>query len=227
MTKGQLVIFRHGETEYNKNHLMTGQREVPLTAKGEDQARDAGKCLGSIKFDSAFSSTLSRAFNTAALALESSAANEHLRNADGTWNIVQDKDIIEGDTGIYTGRDHHNDPEILAFGQDRVYDRAFPGGESDKQLVERVRRFFDDNVMPRLLKGENVMVVCHAGIVRAFNIVLGLEAEPGPGQARPKVPVHNASPTLYEYEDGKMTGYQQLSGAVPPSAKGPGPAAPI
>lgn len=227
MTKAQLVIFRHGETEYNKNHLMTGQREIPLTEKGEGQARDAGKCLSGIKFDSAYSSTLSRAFNTAALALESSAANDHLRKADGTWNIVQDKDIIEGDTGIFTGRNHKTDPDIAEFTKERLYDRAMPGGESDMQLVERVQRFFDRNVMPRLLRGENVMVVCHAGIVRAFEIVLGLEVAPGPGKPRPKKPVHNASPMLYEYEDGKMTSCRLLGGNTPPSsAKSQHPASP-
>lgn len=226
MAKGQLVIFRHGETSYNKNHLMTGQREIPLTARGEEQAREAGKCLKDIKFDRAYSSTLTRAFNTAALALESSAANDHLRRADGAWNIVQDKDIIEGDTGIYTGRNHKTDPDIIAFGRDRIYDRPMPGGESDKQLVKRVRRFFANRVMPRLLRGENVMVVCHAGIVRAFDIVLGLEAEPAAGQARPNKSVHNASPRLYEYENGKMTGCRDLgANNIPPAAKGPaGPA---
>lgn len=209
MKKGTLVIFRHGETEYNKNHLMTGHTDVPLTARGEEQAREAGKLIQNLRFDHAYSSNLSRAFNTASLALSQTTQNAHLKKPDGTWHVVQDADIIEADAGDFTGRNHKKDPEILAF--TRTYEKPLPGGESPKQVVERVNRFFEREVLPKLERGENVLVVCHAGIVRAFDYVLGTEKIPADGGSNPnKKRIPNATPTVYEYEDGKLKRFFQI-----------------
>lgn len=209
MKKGTLVIFRHGQTDYNKNHLMTGQADVPLTALGEEQAREAGRLIEGLRFDHAYSSTLSRAFNTAALALSQTSSNPHLKKSDGTWHIVQDADIIEVHAGDFTGRNYKNDPEIVAFR--RRYDKPVPGGESQMQVVERVGRFFENEVLPKLARGENVLVVCHAGIVRAFDFVLGTEKVPADGGGNPnKKRIPNATPTVYEYEDGKLKRFFQI-----------------
>ncbi len=204
MKKAKLVILRHGQTEYNKQHLMTGKRDVPLTAVGEDQARTAGKLLDGFVFDHVFSSNLSRAFNTAALALGQTAGNDHLKKPDGTWHIIQDEDIAELDTGVFTGRNHKKDPEIVNF--QRGFYKPLPGGESQKEVVDRVDRFFQTHVLPKLAAGENVLVVCHAGIVRAFDFVLGVEDIPADGSASPggrRIP--NATPQVFEYENGKLS----------------------
>ena len=209
MKKGTLVIFRHGQTDYNKNHLMTGQTDVPLTALGEEQAREAGRLIEGLRFDHAYSSTLGRAFNTAALALSETTSNPHLKKPDGAWHIVQDVDIVESHTGDFTGRCYKTDPEILAF--QRSYEKPVPGGESQKQVVERVGRFFENEVLPKLERGENVLVVCHAGIVRAFDFVLGTEKVPADGGTNPnKKRIPNATPTVYEYEDGKLKRFFQI-----------------
>src|SRR5438105_4214488 len=105
-TRGTLVICRHGQTDYNVAHLMTGTRDISLNADGEKQAREAGKLISVFHFDKAYSSTLSRAFNTAAMALESSGTNDQLKKPDGTWDIEKRKEIIELDTGDFTGRNH-------------------------------------------------------------------------------------------------------------------------
>jgi len=226
MTKATLVILRHGQTEYNKLQLMTGQRDVPLTATGEEQARAAGTLVSAIRFDKVYSSHLSRAFNTAALALESAKTQTHLLNADGSWRIEQRREIAEHDTGDFTGRSHKTDPEIINF--KRAFDIPLPGGESRKQVVERVRDFFDSEVMPRLLRGENVLIVAHAGILRAFDIVLGLEDVPAAGAPLIQKHLPNAAPTVYEYENGVLTGNFPLRNPVanqniPPTGKKPGP----
>ncbi|MBI1214871.1 MAG: hypothetical protein GC185_03515 [Alphaproteobacteria bacterium] len=204
--KGKLVLFRHGQTEYNKKHLMTGQTDVPLTEVGEEQAREAGLLIKGIKFDKAFSSTLSRAFNTAALALEKSETNDHLKNPDGSWNIEQRREVIETDVGDFAGRNHKEEPELLAW--ERHYHEPMPNGESDKQAVDRVRAFFEQELLPRMERGETVLVVSHAGIMRAFDFVLGLEDEPGSPTHdiwMPKKRIPNATPLVIEYEDGQIT----------------------
>lgn len=219
MTKAKLVVLRHGQTEYNKQHLMTGQADVPLTAVGEDQAREAGVLVSHIRFDKVYSSNLSRAFNTAVLAVASSNAQAHLLNADGTWQIEQRAALAELHAGDFTGRSHKTDPEILNW--ERTYENPIPGGESVRQVVERVQQFFDDEVAPRLARGENVLVVAHAGILRVFDIVLGLESAPGQGLNPAKKRIPNAAPHVYEYEHGVMTGFRLIENPKDPAASAP------
>ncbi len=226
MTTAKLVIFRHGETAYNKKSLMTGQKDVPLTRRGQAQAREAGALIGNIKFDKVYSSNLSRAFNTAALALKTSKTQVHLLNADGTWQIEKRPEIAEMHTGKFTGRNHKTDPEIIAW--KRIYDVPLPGGgESDKQVVARVQKFFDEEVMPRLARGENVLIVAHSGIMHAFAIVLGIEEAPAPGERLITKSVPNAAPSVYTYEDGVIKDVAVLNNPKAPKAanqnKKPGP----
>ena len=201
--KGLLVLMRHGETDHNVQRLMTGQMDVPLNKTGEEQAQAAGPLIMDIKFDKAYSSTLSRAFNTAARALK--AAGQDLP-------IEQRVEIVEGDAGDFTGRNMETDPELVKYV--RLYDNAPPNGESDKQVVARSQKFFDKEVLPRLARGENVLVVSHAGTVRAFDIVLGIEKAPADGAARQRRSVSNAGPGVHEYEDGVRVKSTQLVNPV-------------
>src|SRR6185437_5451330 len=73
MTSGyQLVLLRHGESEWNKLNLFTGWRDVRLTEQGEREAREAGRLMteAGLNFDLAFTSLLSRAIKTLWLSLE-------------------------------------------------------------------------------------------------------------------------------------------------------------
>ncbi|MBU6474696.1 MAG: histidine phosphatase family protein [Alphaproteobacteria bacterium] len=196
MTDAKLVILRHGQTDYNAKHLMTGQRDIPLNKTGEAQARQAGGLVRDIRFDKVYSSTLSRAFNTAALVLESSGTQKHLQDGDSGFRIERRAEIIEMDNGDYTGR-CKDDPDVAALilKSDHV---PWPGGESVDDVVARVRKFYEAELLPRLEKGENVMVVAHNVVLRAFEIVLGAET---PGVKR-KIP--NAAPAVFEYADGAL-----------------------
>lgn len=207
-TKGKLVLFRHGQTPYNKLHYMTGLHDVPLTEEGEEQARDAGRKMEGITFDYAYASTLMRAFNTASLALDQTTTNEKLRNPDGTWNIEKRVEIVEADSGDFTARNKLTDPEILAF--PHKYDIPLPNGESDKQMVERVKKFYDEELMPRIERGETVLVVSHSGIMIAFEIVAGIKPVPEGDIWSNRQGIPNASPVVFEYEDGKLTNNYQL-----------------
>jgi 2,3-bisphosphoglycerate-dependent phosphoglycerate mutase len=212
-TKGTLVLFRHGQTEYNSQNLFTGLVDSPLTEKGEDQAREAGARLQGFVFDKVYSSSLSRAFNTAALALEASGCNGHLKNADGTWQIKVDDAVIEADAGDFAGRSHKDDPLVLSW--PRGYDIAPPGGESDKHMVERVRKFYDEELLPRLKRGETILVSCHSGIMKAFEIAAGVAPVPAHDIWSTRNGVPNATPVVYEYEDGKMTRDYRIDGPKP------------
>lgn len=206
-TKGTLVLLRHGQTDYNVKKLMTGQHDEPLNENGEEQAREAGRIISVFRLDKVYSSNLSRAFNTAAMALEEAGNQQHLKTKDG-WDIEQRAEVAELHTGDFTGRNHKTDPEIVAFV--RSYDRPLPGGESDEQVVERVGRFYQDELLPRLERGETVLVVSHSGTMRAFAHVLGIVDAPAPGEPSKKIRIPNATPTVVEYEGGVMKGHFHL-----------------
>ncbi|TAL31866.1 MAG: histidine phosphatase family protein [Alphaproteobacteria bacterium] len=207
--KGTLVLFRHGETDHNAKHLMTGWLDVPLNAEGVAQAREAGRAVSMFHFDKVYCSTLSRTFNTAALALEAAGSQGHLRLKD-KWNIEARDELKGANMGAFTGRNFKTDPEILNFG--RRYDRRLPGGESDKDIADRVQKFFDAEILPRLKSGETVLVSTHSGTMRAFDVVLGFVPPPDPAddQWTDKTRIDNALPVVAEYEDGKLKRHYSL-----------------
>lgn len=218
--KGTLVLFRHGQTPYNVLHYMTGLHDVELTAKGEEQAKEAGARIEGFVFDKAYSSTLKRAFNTAAIALENSGTNDHLKNPDGTWNIEQRVEIVEADSGDFTARNKLTDPEIQAY--PHKYNIALPNGESDEQMVARTKKFYDEEILPRMERGETVLVSCHSGIMIAFEIAAGIRPVPVEDIWSNRHGVPNATPVVYEYDDGKLVTHYQVD-TPKPGAKGPKP----
>ncbi len=204
MTEAKLVLLRHGQTKDNLDHVDTGQNDVPLTAEGRKQASMAGLMIGNIHFDKVYSSPLSRAYDTALLALESSGKQKHLLNGDGTWKVEKRKEIIEVDDGDLTGR-HMDDPDVVEYFKKAVFDKAPPNGESEKHFVARVRKFYDEAVVPRLERGENVLIVAHTGTLRALYIAMGITPQPEDGQPwKNRRRVYNAIPVINEYKDGVL-----------------------
>ena len=65
---GEIILLRHGETEWSKSGRHTGRTDVPLTTEGEARARMAGKALSGRKIAAAWSSPAMRARRTAELA---------------------------------------------------------------------------------------------------------------------------------------------------------------
>jgi 2,3-bisphosphoglycerate-dependent phosphoglycerate mutase len=206
MTKATLVLLRHGETEFNVQGRFTGQLESPLTKTGEAQASAAGVLIKAIPFDKVYSSPLSRAFNTAALALKG-AGQTHL-------DIEKRGAITESNSGDFSGM-HRDSAEIKAWKW--IYSEPMPNGESDKEIVARVKKFFDAEVQPRLDRGENVLIVAHSGILKAFDIVLGIEPVPADNESRRGAKVPNAAPLVCNYEDGKLKKHGYI--ANPATAK--------
>lgn len=204
MTTATLVVLRHGQTEDNLKHINSAQNDVPLTAIGEKQARAAGRLLKGFHFDKVYSSPLGRAFNTAAQLLKSLGTQKHLLNKDKSWQIETRQEILEQNDGVLTGR-HMDDPAVVEYFKHSVFDSAPPGGESDKQFVARVQKFYEEEILPRLARGENVLITAHTGTIRALDIAMGLNDRPQDGQPwknRRRIP--NAGPDVHEYVDGVL-----------------------
>ena len=221
MKKANLVVLRHGQTDYNKNHLMTGQRDIPLNKSGEAQADAAGALIKDIRFHKVYSSPLSRAFNTAARALHASGTHAHLKNADGSWQIEVRHEVAELHSGDFTGRSYVDDPEVA---KPFVYDVRLPQGESKKDVVDRVRKLYEQEVKPRLEKGENVLIAAHYFVLEAFEIVLGIAPVPTANPTGPARKIPNAAPLVCEFHEGVLKNHSYVENpAANPKNQKPSP----
>jgi probable phosphoglycerate mutase len=121
------VVFlaRHGETEWSLSGQHTGMTDIPLTAKGEEDARALGRRLRGMTFASVWTSPLQRARKTCELAGFGTAA-------------VVDPDLVEWNYGDYEGRTS-KEIETRRPGWTLFRDGC-PGGESPDQVAARADR---------------------------------------------------------------------------------------
>jgi 2,3-bisphosphoglycerate-dependent phosphoglycerate mutase len=170
MTDRLLVLVRHGESEWNLKNLFTGWRDVGLTEKGVAEARAAGrklKALG-LRFDIAFTSALVRAQRTMDLMLEELGQRG--------LQVIRDQALNERDYGDLAGL--NKDDARKRWGEEQVhiwrrsYDVAPPGGESLKDTAARVLPYYIQDMLPRVLRGEHVLVSAHGNSLRALVMVL-------------------------------------------------------
>jgi 2,3-bisphosphoglycerate-dependent phosphoglycerate mutase len=165
-----LVLVRHGESEWNLKNLFTGWRDVDLTERGVAEARDAGRKLKAqgIRFDLAFTSALKRAQGTLDLVLEEMGQKD--------IPVFKDQALNERDYGDLSGL--NKDDARKRWGEDQVhlwrrsYDVAPPGGESLKDTAARVLPYYVQEILPRVLRGERVLVSAHGNSLRALVMVL-------------------------------------------------------
>jgi 2,3-bisphosphoglycerate-dependent phosphoglycerate mutase len=170
MSDRLLVLVRHGQSEWNLKNLFTGWRDVDLTEKGITEARAAGAKLKAqgLAFDIAFTSALKRAQNTLALMLE--------EMGQANLPVVKDQALNERDYGDLSGlnkddaRKKWGDEQVLIWR--RSYDVAPPGGESLKDTLARTLPYYVTEILPRVLRGERVLVAAHGNSLRALVMVL-------------------------------------------------------
>jgi len=199
-----LVLVRHGESEWNKKNLFTGWRDVDLTEAGVAEARAAGHKLKAqgLRFDVAFTSALVRAQRSLTLMLEEL----------GQKNIpvFKDQALNERDYGDLVGL--NKDDARAKWGAEQVhlwrrsYDVAPPGGESLRDTAARVLPYYIGEMLPRLLRGDNMLVAAHGNSLRALIMVLE-RLTPQQIVARelatgvPLIYRLNADSTVAEYKD--------------------------
>jgi 2,3-bisphosphoglycerate-dependent phosphoglycerate mutase len=170
MTDRLLVLVRHGQSEWNLKNLFTGWRDVDLTEKGVAEAREAGRKLKAhgIKFDVAFTSSLKRAQRTLNLMLE--------ELGQISISVFKDEALNERDYGDLVGL--NKDEARKKWGEEQVhiwrrsYDVAPPGGESLKDTLARTVPYYVTEILPRVLRGERVLVSAHGNSLRALVMVL-------------------------------------------------------
>jgi 2,3-bisphosphoglycerate-dependent phosphoglycerate mutase len=165
-----LVLVRHGQSDWNLKNLFTGWKDPDLTEKGVLEARTAGEKLSAmgLTFDIAFTSALTRAQHTCRLLLEKLGQQD--------LPTIRDQALNERDYGDLSGL--NKDDARARWGKDQVhqwrrsYDVAPPGGESLKDTVARVLPYYCQEILPRVLRGERVLVAAHGNSLRALVMVL-------------------------------------------------------
>jgi 2,3-bisphosphoglycerate-dependent phosphoglycerate mutase len=167
---GTLVLVRHGQSEWNLKNLFTGWRDPDLTALGIEEAKTGGKALAEtgLKFDIAFTSALSRAQKTLKIILD--------EIGQPGLETIRDEALNERDYGDLSGL--NKDDARAKWGEEQVhiwrrsYDVPPPGGESLRDTGARVWPYYLTEILPRVLRGEKVLVAAHGNSLRSLVMVL-------------------------------------------------------
>ena len=189
----RLVLIRHGESQWNLENRFTGWVDVPLSPKGVEEAKAAGKKLADFKFDRAFSSVLARANETLRLVLETIGQT--------TIPIEKDKALNERMYGELQGLNKAETAKKFGDEQVKIWRRSYdvrpPGGESLKDTAERVLPYYESRIKPYVLKGETILIAAHGNSLRA--LVMQLEHLTREQVLELNIPT--GAPLLYELDN--------------------------
>lgn len=147
----KVLLVRHGETDYNKNHLVQGHTDIPLNETGIQQAIDAGQKLLDYNIAAAFSSPLERAYDTCRYMLDNSG-NNHI-------TITKDDRVIEKHYGKYEGATY----EEWRKGQE---ESDIATVELDSNVANKMENFILEKYND--YKDKTILVVCHGACTRIF-----------------------------------------------------------
>jgi 2,3-bisphosphoglycerate-dependent phosphoglycerate mutase len=216
----KLVLIRHGESIWNLENRFTGWTDVELTAKGVQQAQQAGRLLkaAGYEFDQAYTSVLKRAIWTLWHTLD---------QMERTWVPVQHEwrlnerhygalqGLNKGETAQKYGddqvlvwrRSYDTPPPTLAATDPRcergdvryaaLNPTQIPLTECLKDTVDRVLPAWNERIAPAIRAGKRVVIAAHGNSIRALIKYLDHIAD----DAIVGVNVPNGIPLVYELDD--------------------------
>ena len=174
-----ILLIRHGQSEWNKLNLFTGFKNIELSEQGIDEANKAGQNFKNlnIKFDIVFTSELKRAQETAKIILKNLDQWDHLY---GDGKIITDIKLNERDYGDLTGLNKKETAD--KFGEEQVhkwrrgYSDQPPNGESLEDVVRRVKIYFEESINPAIQSADNnnILIAAHGNSLRALLIVMNI-----------------------------------------------------
>lgn len=158
----QLVLIRHGQSQWNLESRFTGWTDVSLTEDGRKDAVLCGESLKDMKFDYVFLSRLVRSRET---------YDEFLKGYGRlSAPVIEDSALNERHYGDLQGL---NKAETAKkFGEKQVHEwrRSYftrpPNGESIEDVERRVMPFFRQYMHPHLVSGKNLLVISHGNSMR-------------------------------------------------------------
>ena len=172
-----ILLIRHGQSEWNKLNLFTGFKNVDLSEQGVEEAIKASenfKELG-IKFDLVYTSVLSRAQKTSEIILKELGQQEDLKKKS---KIIEHIALNERDYGDLTGLDKKETADKYGDEQVHKWRRGYsdrpPGGESLEDVVSRVKSYYDSEKLPQIHSelNSNILIAAHGNSLRALLLVM-------------------------------------------------------
>jgi len=169
-----LVLLRHGESQWNLENRFTGWVDVLLSPKGVKEANEAGEKLKSYKFDKAYTSVLKRANDTLGIVLKIIGQE---------WLPTEyDKALNERHYGALQGLNKAETAKKYGDEQVKLWRRSYdipppkdvtelnPDGysESLKDTAARTLPYFDSKILPDIRGGKNVIVAAHGNSLRSI-----------------------------------------------------------
>ena len=174
-----ILLIRHGQSEWNKLNLFTGFKNIELSEQGIEEANKAGQNFKNldIKFNVVFTSELKRAQETAKIILQNLDQWDFLNNEG---KIISNINLNERDYGDLTGLNKKETAE--KFGEEQVhkwrrgYSDQPPNGESLEDVVRRVTKYFEQVIKPAIQSNENnnILIAAHGNSLRALLIVMNI-----------------------------------------------------
>ena len=166
MKNKNLILVRHGQSEWNQKNIFTGWENPGLTQQGREEAKLAGILINNleIKFNYLFTSALVRAQLTGSIILD----NVNQENV----KIIKNKALNERYYGDLQGLNKDECRNKWGEDQVQIWRRSYtvgpPGGESLKETGERVMPYFLNEIFPLILKGGNIIVSAHGNSLRSL-----------------------------------------------------------
>ena len=207
MTTRNLILVRHGQSEWNEQNLFTGWKDPGLTELGIKEAKNAGSLISDkgIQFDEMFTSMLVRAQDTGAIILDS--INQQ------NIPITKNQALNERNYGSLAGLNKDDARKKWGEEQVHIWRRSFdippPEGESLKDTAERVLPYFHEYIMPKVIQGLSILVAAHGNSLRALIMELDLISS----EDIVKLEIPTGAPIQYEFnQNGEVVNKTKLYG---------------
>ncbi len=203
----KLILIRHGESQWNLENRFTGWVDVPLTDKGRREARDAGEKIKSIPIDYGYTSVLYRAIETHILVL---TASGQLDRVPTFFN----KALNERHYGALQGLNKAETAKKFGEEQVKLWRRSYdipppadktelnPDGytESLKDTAARAIPYFEQEILPKVVSGKNVLVSAHGNSLRAIVMKLDNLTK----EQVLELNIANGVPIVYDYDGERL-----------------------
>lgn len=154
-----IYITRHGESQWNLEGKVQGVTDIPLTAKGIEQARQLARKIkeNGIKIDVILYSPLSRAADTAKIVAE-----------ENGLPLILEPRLIEQNFGEYEGHEWKKHPGVFHEAK-KQFASDYNGGESMLRLAQRIYNLLDELKSRSNAENKTFLLVTHGGIARMIH----------------------------------------------------------
>ncbi len=194
---GKLILIRHGQSVWNAENRFTGWTDVDLSDKGVKEAEEAGNELRSQVIDVVHTSDLIRAKRTAEIVIRANVSSKDAVTKSD-WRLN------ERNYGSLQGLNKAETAEKHGAEQVRIWRRSFdvapPEGESLEMTAKRTIPYFEEEILPDLESGVNVLVSAHGNSLRS--IVMHIEGISPEDIV--SFEIQTGVPRYYDYSDGAL-----------------------